>query len=162
MKRLTVNRSIILALGLGLGLVLALLWVLSGSIQVARAGDLTVCPAGPPTCDYDTIQAAVDAATDGDVVKVASGVYIGVSAREAVTQVVYVSKTVTIRGGYTTAFTDPPDPDAKPTTRDAQGQGRVLYITGDISPKVEGLRITGGHASQSGGSNRGKRGHGPA
>jgi hypothetical protein len=49
------------------------------------------------------------------------------------------------------AFTDPPNPEADPTTLDAQDQGRVLYITGNISPTVEGLRITGGHVKASGG-----------
>jgi hypothetical protein len=142
------------ALGLGLGLTLALLWLLSGSsarLSVAFASSYTVCPAGPPTCDYSTIQAAVDAAGDGDVIKVAAGTYIGVSAREGVTQVVYINKSVAIRGGYTTAFTEPPNPEANPTTLDAQGQGRVLYITGNIKPTVEGLRITGGYVEASGG-----------
>lgn len=62
---------------------------------------------------------------------------------------VYISKTVTIRGGYTTTngFADPPNPDTNPTTLDAQGQGRVLYITGDISLTIEGLRITGGESA---------------
>jgi PKD repeat protein len=93
----------------------------------------------------------VDAANSGDVIKVASGTYTGVHARAGVTQVVYVSKTVTIRGGYTTANWSTSDPEANPTTLDAQEQGRVLYITGDISPTVEGLRITGGYVKASGG-----------
>jgi hypothetical protein len=142
------------ALGLGLGLTLALLWLLSGSsarLSVAFAASHTVCLAGPPTCDYSTIQAAVDAAGDGDVIKVAAGTYTGVSAREGVTQVVYINKSVAIQGGYTTAFTEPPNPEANPTTLDAQEQGRVLYITGNISTTVEGLRITGGYVKASGG-----------
>ena len=104
-----------------------------------------------------TIQYAVDQAGEGDEIRVASGSYTGVSVRPradvtttgVVTQVVYISKTVAIRGGYTTTnnFADPPDPAANPTTLDAQEQGRVLYITGDISPTVEGLRITGGNAA---------------
>jgi hypothetical protein len=109
------------------------------------------------------VQAAVDAASDGDVIKVATGVYTDVSARPApagyqgapasglITQVVYISKTVTIRGGYTSAFTEPPNPEANPTTLDAQGQGRVLLIAGVISPTAEGLRITGGDATGLGG-----------
>ncbi len=36
---------------------------------------------------------------------------------------------------------------AHPTTLDAQGQGRVLFITGPVSPTVEGLRVTGGNAA---------------
>lgn len=32
-----------------------------------------------------------------------------------------------------------------------QRQGRVLYITGDINPTIEGLRITGGSAVGLGG-----------
>ena len=30
----------------------------------------------------------------------------------------------------------------------AQGQGRVLYIIGNISPTIEGLHITGGYFSE--------------
>lgn len=86
----------------------------------------------------------MDAADDGDVIKVASGTYTGVSAREGVTQVVYISKTVTVRGGYTTTNWTTPDPEANPTTLDAEGDGRVLYVVGNISPTIEGLHITGG------------------
>ena len=156
------NRHLFVSFALGLGLALALVWVLGDrsapAVAALRAdhleapaAELRVCPAGPPTCDYASVQAAVDAADDGDVVKVAAGVYTGVSARAGVTQVVYISKTVTIRGGYTTANWTTPDPAANPTTLDAQGQGRVHYIVGDISPMVEGLRITGGDADGLGG-----------
>lgn len=94
-----------------------------------------------------TVQYAVDVAAEADLIKVAAGVYSGVHSRVGLTQTVYISKTVTIRGGYDTTFVEPPDPDANPTILDAQGQGRVLYITGAgraISPTVSGLRITGG------------------
>ena len=85
-----------------------------------------------------TIQYAVDVADDGDEILVATGIYTGVNVRPrddvtttgAVTQVVYVSKTVTIRGGYTAAFAGPPDPEVNETTLDAQGQGRVFYVVG--------------------------------
>jgi hypothetical protein len=101
------------------------------------------------------VQAAVDAASDGDVIKVAAGTYTGVNVRArnditttgVVTQVVYISKTVTIQGGYTTTNWTTPYPITQPTTLDAQQQGRVLYITGDITTTIEGLRITGGDAA---------------
>jgi hypothetical protein len=164
MRRLAVKVSI--ALFPGFGLTLALLWLLgclSTGLLVVRAAGFTVCPAGPPTCDYSTIQDAVDAAGDGDTIQVATGVYTDVQRRAApvgylgppasgiITQVVYISKTVTIRGGYTPSFADPADPEANPTTLDAQGQGRVIFITGDISPTIESLRITGGDADGLGG-----------
>jgi hypothetical protein len=98
------------------------------------------------------VQDAVDAASDDDVIKVAAGTYTDIHARTGVTQVVYIDKSVTIRGGYTTAFTDPPDPAANLTTLDAQGLGRVLYITGGVTITVEGLRITGGDAAGLGGA----------
>jgi parallel beta-helix repeat protein len=159
-----------ISLALSAGLALALLWILgSGNVPAvaaplssgniaggnaapnAPAAELLVCLAGPPTCDYASVQDAVDAAGWRDVIKVAAGAYTGVSMRNGVTQTVYVSKTVTIRGGYTTANWATPDPDANLTTLDAQGHGRVFYITGDISPTIEGLRLIGGNASGLGG-----------
>jgi len=96
-----------------------------------------------PCC---TVQHAVDQADDGDEILVATGVYTGVQSRQSLTQTVYISKSVTIRGGYTGDYTAW-DPDVYPTTLDARGRGRVIYITGDITPTLEGLIITGGDAT---------------
>ncbi|HET91852.1 MAG TPA: DUF11 domain-containing protein [Chloroflexi bacterium] len=135
-------------LGLGLALLtLALLGRTARSTTAAPTAELRVCPAGPPTCDYATVQAAVDAANDGAVIKVAAGVYTGVSARSGVTQVVYLSKTVTLQGGYTVTNWSAPDPGAYPTTLDAEGRGRALYVGWGVSPTIAGLRITGGDAA---------------
>ena len=139
----------------GLAFVLAVVfWV--HLVEPARAapGVLYVAPGG--NCNganpcYESTQAAVDAAVSGDEIRVAAGTYTGVSARQGVTQVVYISKTVTVRGGYTIINWAISDPDANPTTLNAQGQGRVLYVIGDISPTIEGLRITGGNAAGMGG-----------
>ncbi|MEA3345441.1 MAG: NosD domain-containing protein [Chloroflexota bacterium] len=164
MKRLTINT--IIPLALGCGLTLALLWLLGGPpvtdvlvISEAKGPErqplwasdniITVCLSGG--CDYDTIQAAVDAASDGDEIRVAGGNYTDIHQRAGITQVVYISKTVTIRGGYTVTDWEAFNPDANPTILDAEGQGRVLYITGEISPTIEGLHITGGNAAGLGG-----------
>ena len=112
-------------------------------VSMPLAAVTTVCMSG---CDYDTIQGAVDAANDGDVIKVAAGTYTGVSVRSGSTQVVYINKSITIQGGYTLTDWSTAYPITQPTTLDAQGGGRVIYITGDISPTLAGLRITGGNA----------------
>ncbi len=101
----------------------------------------------------------MDAAHEGDVVKVAAGTYTGVSVRPrrdytttgVVTQVVYLDKSITIRGGYTVTNWTTPDPGANPTTLDAQGLGRTIYIPGRASPIIQGLRVTGGDATGQGG-----------
>lgn len=112
---------------------------------------ITVCLSDG--CDYDNVQDAVDAASGGEIIKVATGVYTDIRQRAGITQVVYVSKTVTIRGGYTTTndFADPPDSEANPATLDAGGQGRAMVISSTITSTVEGLRITGGDATGLGG-----------
>lgn len=129
-------------------------------------GELYVSPtgtdAGDCTTPYSaclTVQYAVDSAVEGWVIKVASGVYTQVHARPrrdvqttgVVTQVVYLSKTLTLQGGYTTTNWSTADPETNPTVLDAKGWGRVVYVTGDISPTVEGFFLRGGDADRLGG-----------
>lgn len=114
---------------------------------------LTVCQAGPPDCMYQTVQDAVDAASDGDLIKVAAGVYTDVHSYGGHWQVVYLSRTLTIRGGYTSTngFADPPDPAVNPTILDPRRLGRTIYVSGAVSATVEGLQLTGGQADFGGG-----------
>jgi hypothetical protein len=121
----------------------------------------TVCLDG--VCDYTVVQRAVDNATCTEI-KVAQGVYTGVQGRSVpagypgapasglITQVVYISRTVTVRGGYTTTNWTVPDPQTQPTTLDAGGLGRVLVVAGDISPTIDGLELTDGNAAGLGGT----------
>jgi len=151
--------TISIGMALGLGLTLALLGILSYRPTAAQSPGanyyhVALSCTGIPNC-YTTVQAAVDAASNGDVIKVAAGTYddlhIAVVDWKTITQVVYVQKSVTIQGGYTTTNWEVPDPVANPTVLDAQGQGRVLYISGAISPAIEGLCIIGGDATGLGG-----------
>jgi len=99
---------------------------------------------------YSTVQAAVDLAQDGDLVKVA-GTCQGVQTRGSERQVAYVTKTLTIRGGYNDEFTTW-DPQVYPTTLDALGQGRVVKIGGPgITVTLEWLRLTNGSGFLGGG-----------
>ncbi len=158
-------RTLLKPLTLGAGLaalaLLALVW--SGAPPAARAAGpvCTVCPAGGG-CDYTDIQAAVDDERCEEI-RVAQGVYTGVQARPApvgypyppasglITQVVLITRTVAVQGGYTVTNWITPDPMAQPTTLDAGGLGRVMVIAGDISPTVEGLGLTNGNAAGLGG-----------
>lgn len=137
--------------------------LLLGRVPHVRAdpGEFHVAPGGNcgsvANC-FGSVQAAVDAAAPGDEIRVATGTYTDISVRPrcdteatgVVTQTVYISKTVTIRGGYSAGYALC-DPDTYPSTLDARGHGRGLYITGAISPTIEGLRITGGNAVGLGG-----------
>jgi hypothetical protein len=101
------------------------------------------------SADYGYVQAAVDSSTQPtDVVKVA-GYCAGVQARSGVTQTVYVSKTVTIRGGYTTTNWTASDPATNATTLDALGRGRVAFLTGGsgVNVTLENLTVRGGSNS---------------
>jgi hypothetical protein len=129
---------------------------------VATTGaDVGVCdnPANPCA----TVQYAVDQADESDEIHVATGAYTGVNNRGGLAQVAYIDKTVSVRGGYSADFSVH-NPANYPTTLDAQRQGRVLVVSGDpwqdVSPTIEGLRITGGDATGLGGDPAGDAGGG--
>ena len=100
----------------------------------------------------NTIQHAVDVANAGEEVRVAAGIYSGVQVYTppdgiSQTQVVYIDKSLTIRGGFTAGDWENPDPANNPTIIDAQGQGRPVTVIGkNWSPQVtlSGMTLTGG------------------
>ncbi|MBA3534879.1 MAG: right-handed parallel beta-helix repeat-containing protein, partial [Ardenticatenales bacterium] len=103
-----------------------------------------------PSMSYTTVQAAVDAAIAGDTVKVA-GTCLGVQRRNGLTQSVYVDKNITIRGGYSIDDWTTSYPISQTTTIGAGSAGRIFYITGDVAPVIENLRLSGGSANTLGG-----------
>jgi hypothetical protein len=117
---------------------------LSATTSLRLSGVIFVCQGGG--CDFEVIQDAVDDASDGEEIRVAAGRYTGEGDA-----VVYLSKTVTLRGGYLPPDWSVPDPDAHPTILDAEDARRGLHIVGSISPTVEGVQIVDGSAEGLGG-----------
>ncbi len=178
MRRLDVVTRFIFVLGFSVALTAAVYISssLGAQLPAAAAAGATSLPAAPgdnycvavisttyPGCTrvFTNVQAAVDAASGLETIKVSQGTYTDVSSRPIpdgylgpggnITQVVYLTKTVFIQGGYTTANWTTPDPAAHPTTLDAQSKGRVVLIAGEITPTLTGLRLTGGNATGLGG-----------
>jgi hypothetical protein len=127
----------------------------TGIIRVATSGD-DVPGCGSEAAPCRSVQYAVDEALPGDQIRVAAGLYTGVNTHGGLTQTVYLSKTLALRGGYTLTNWAEPDPEANPTILDAQGLGRVLVVSGTITPTIEGLRFTGGGATGLGGTPAGR------
>jgi uncharacterized repeat protein (TIGR01451 family) len=142
-------------LTLGFGLTLVALMFLSGVSAYAASSIRYVAPSGVNsgnTClnsatPCATVQYAVDVAAPGDEIRIAAGTYTGLTFRDGYTSVVYITKSVTLRGGFTLANWGVPDPKNKLTTLNAQGQGLGVGISGTITVTVEGLHITGGQAA---------------
>ncbi len=165
MKRVVI--VVLISLVLGLGVMLTLLQFLGqASSLFAANGTRYVALEGADTYDCNSIetpcrsiQRAVDVAEVGDVIKVATGIYTDVQGRPSasgyhdsaiVTQVVYISTAVTIRGGYTTTngFADPP---TSVSVVSPQEQGRGMYIAPGVTVTLEGLQLVGGNAAGMGG-----------
>jgi len=94
-------------------------------------------PCTNPAAPCRTIQYAVNQATAGDEVLIATGVYTS----NGQGQVVFLNKTIALRGGYTPANWTTPDPAANPTILDGENSVRVIWIAGGASPTVEGLYL---------------------
>jgi uncharacterized repeat protein (TIGR01451 family) len=97
----------------------------------------------------DAVQNAVDAATDGDTIKIA-GYCAGINNYNSETQTVYISKTVSLIGGYTQGDWSTSYPITQPTTLDAQTNGRVLNIVG-VASDVSNLIVQNGNGAVNGG-----------
>jgi M6 family metalloprotease-like protein len=95
-----------------------------------------------------TVQHAVDGADIGGEIRIAAGTYTGLPG---ITQTVYISKSIILRGGYTPSNWNTPYPLTQTTTLDAQNARRVIYIASG-QPVVEGLRLINGNATGLGGA----------
>ncbi len=154
-----------------LGLGLALLALLAARGQAIAASDssqvgiLYVATTGSDTSDCSdsanpcaTVQYAVDQATSEDEIRVAGGVYTDIHPRPRrditttglVTQVIYISTSVKIQGGYSLENWTTSAPEENPTVINPQGKGRGVYITGLISPTLSGLQVTRGNVIEGG------------
>ena len=140
---------IIASLALAVALALLEAWGTGPLLAQAQGSIRYVAPTGAdsgncthPATPCRTVQYAVDQASGDDEIHVAAGNYTGVQTRAGATQMVYIDKTLVLRGGYSADFTAW-DPDVYVTTLDANGQGRVIYITGPATV----LRLLGPSAS---------------
>jgi hypothetical protein len=91
----------------------------------ARGATLQVCPTGPPTCPYGTIAGALDAAANGDTIKIAAGTYLGGFT---------IDKDVSLVGA-----------GADQTA--ISGGGTVVRVSPGVTATIEKVAITGGTAS---------------
>lgn len=117
--------------------------------------------AGDPTCGgqapcFSTIQAGVNAAGPGEEVSVAVGTYTGVTAvdlsGDVYHQVVMITESIVLRGGYTEGDWSTPDPASNVTIIDAENAGRGITVVGDASDAVTvaGFSIINGDYSDLG------------
>lgn len=130
---------------------LVLLLILAGNSARAQGMTLHVAPSGDcggaDPC-YPIIQSAIDDASDGDTVKVAQGVYT-----TTVLTVVYISKPITLTGGYTTTDWVHSFPITQPTVIDAENaerrRGVIIDPSSAMTITLQALTIQRGYAQDS-------------
>lgn len=157
---------------LGFSALLLLMDPEPGSLRVPRVADaaavfLYVAPSGldsgtclTATAPCRTIQYAVDQAASGSTLDIAQGTYTQTNVRPrsditttgSVTQVAYLTKTLKLVGGYPTTNNFASSfPLTQPTTLDALGKGRGVYVANGITATLFFLIVTNGNASGMGG-----------
>lgn len=110
------------------------------TLFVSPTGSGSACSQAGP-CD---LQTALTQAANGDAIYVAQGAYTGTGAA-----VVNLTGSISLLGGWDGAAAGAVtrDPAAYPTTLDGERARRVVYISGDITPTLDGFIITGGNAT---------------
>ena len=99
---------------------------------------------------YNNVQAAIDAVDPGSEVRIA-GTCTGVTNRGGLSQLAYVNKNITVRGGYTPTNWLVSYPITQPTFLDAGGQGRVFFVASGFDPTIQDLNVSNGSAVGLGG-----------
>jgi hypothetical protein len=136
-------------LGFGLFLTVSrLLLPAAGTVHAAPDDVYCVVPAGSSTgpfaaCTsvFTSVQVAVDAAAGGEEIRVAGGTYDKVQPNE----VVLISQSLTIRGGYAAPFDQPADSISQPTTLQPSSTARVVHVlSGSNVITLENLILAGG------------------
>ncbi|MCB0033065.1 MAG: hypothetical protein KDE51_03510, partial [Anaerolineales bacterium] len=100
------------------------------------------------SADGSAIQEAINAAVSGDMLHIA-GTCTGVVNTNSTNQTAYISKTLTLIGGYSSTWVY--DPDTYTTTLDADDSGRVLYLDGNIAVTLQSLTLQNGNIGDHGG-----------
>ncbi len=118
--------------------------VLAFASAIAAADTITVCLDG--SCEYSDIQQAINAASDGDVIEIAAGIYYPAATIDT------IGKAVTLRG-----VPGKGKDDAPTSIIDGQDSIRVLICQNEETALTvfENLLITGGLAEGDSPDNRG-------
>jgi len=120
------------------------------------ASDSTDCSDAHHPCR--TIQYAIDQAIDGDTICVAKHSLAGPLTYN---ETLAITKSIALDGAWDAMCVDPSNLtcsfsaipcDPANVTIDAEGTGRVISITGDITPTIDCFTITGGDADGQGGA----------
>ena len=160
------KRQMLLALTLGIGLAILVSAIMSNRPTRAQgtcdryvlgidASDTTDCSDERYPCR--TVQYAIDQASDRDVICVAKHSLAGPLVYK---ERLVITKSITLDGAWDAMCVDPSDLtcsftaipcDPGNVTLDALGAGRVISISGNITPTIDCFTITGGDASGLGG-----------
>ncbi len=136
---------------LSLGLALALLVGLQLAQAKPTATNLFVKPTGSgSTCTQAApcaLQIALSQAVNGDTIYAAAGNYAGKGAN--VNPVISVTQSITLYGGWNGVAFGPivRDPAANKSVLNGEGMRRVVHISGNITPTLDGFTIANGNAT---------------
>ncbi len=148
------NMRVVFSLVVGGMLLVGLFLLLDGASQIARAdpGALFVKTDGTGTnctqANPCALQTALGQAVDSDVIYVAGGAYTGTGAA-----VITVTKNIILYGGWNGITGTEVLPGVYTTTLDGENVRRVVYITGTVSPILDGFTLRNGRVlTDSGGA----------